>query len=85
MLNKSFFIIVFLAIIIQVIFSFYYSSEIINQNNLIENNQVVLQSLKVENQELAKKFTSLTSIKQIETLVSQKNYIDLKDSLNLQN
>lgn len=85
MLNKPFFIFLFLLIIIQVIFSFYYSSEIINQNNLIDKNQIILQSFKTENQELVKKFTSLTSIKQIEISVSQKNYIDLKESLNLQN
>jgi len=85
MLNKSFFLIFFLLIIIQVLFSFYYSSEIINQNNLINQNQITLQSLKIENQELAKNFTSLTSINQIQTLVNQKNYINLKESLNLQN
>ncbi len=85
MLNKPFFLILFLLIISQVLFSFYYSSEIINQNNLIDENQNILQSLKIKNQELAKDFTSLTSLNQIQTLVSQKNYINLKESLNLQN
>jgi hypothetical protein len=85
MLNKPFFLILFLLIISQVFFSFYYSSEIINQNNLIDKNQTILQSLKIKNQELAKDFTSLTSLNQIQTLVSQKKYINLKESLNLQN
>jgi len=57
MLNKPFFLILFLLIISQVFFSFYYSSEIINQNNLIDKNQTILQSLKIKNQELAKDFT----------------------------
>lgn len=85
MLNKPFFLILFILIVSQVLFSFYYSSEIINQNNLIDKNQIVLQSLKIENQELVQKTTSLTSLNQIQILVDQKNYINLKNNLNLQN
>jgi len=72
-------------IICQILFSFYYSSEIINQNNLINQNQTSLQSLKIANQELKKQFTSLTSLSQIQTLINQQNYINLKENLNLQN
>jgi hypothetical protein len=85
MLNKPFFLLIFLLIIGQVFFSFYYSSEIINQNSLINENQIKLQSLKIENQELEKTFTSLTSLNYIQTIISQKNYINLKEKLNLQN
>ena len=85
MLNKSFFLFFFLLIIAQVLFSFYYSSEIINQNNLINKNQIDLQSLKIENQELEKSLSLLTSLDQIQILIGQKNYIDLKENLNLQN
>lgn len=85
MLNKPFFLIIFLLIASQILFSFYYSSEIINQNNLINQNQSNLQSLKIENQELKKQFTSLTSLNQIQTLINQQNYINLKENLNLQN
>ena len=85
MLNKSFFLILFLLIISQIFFSFYYSSEIINQNNLINQNQIILQSLKIKNQELEKQFTSLSSLNYIQGLTNQKNYIDLKNNFNLQN
>jgi hypothetical protein len=85
MLNKSFFLILFLLIISQIFFSFYYSSEIINQNNLINQNQIILQSLKIKNQELEKQFTSLSSLNYIQSLTNQKNYIDLKNNFNLQN
>ena len=85
MLNKPFFLILFLLIIGQIFFSFYYSSEIINQNNLINQSQISLQSLKIKNQELLKQFTSLTSLNQIQKSVNQKNYINLKNNLNLQN
>jgi hypothetical protein len=85
MLNKSFFLFFFLLIVSQVLFSFYYSSEIINQNNLISINEIALQSLKIENQDLEKKFTSTTSLNQTQILVNQRNYINLKETLNLQN
>ncbi|MDD2483093.1 MAG: hypothetical protein PHE32_02160 [Candidatus Shapirobacteria bacterium] len=85
MLNKPFFLILFILIACQILFSFYYSSEIINQNNSINKNQSSLQSLKIANQELKKQFTSLTSLSQIQTLINQKNYINLKETLNLQN
>jgi hypothetical protein len=85
MFNKPFFLILFLLITSQILFSFYYSSEIINQNNIINQNQINLQSLKITNQELEKQFTSLTSLNQIHLLIDQKNYINLKETLNLQN
>lgn len=85
MLNKPFFLLLFLLIIVQVLFSFYYSSEIINQNNLINKNQIILQSLKIKNQELEKVFTSLTSLNQIQTLINQKNYTNLKENFSIQN
>ncbi|MFA6369171.1 MAG: hypothetical protein WCX20_02210 [Candidatus Shapirobacteria bacterium] len=83
MLNKPFFLIIFLLIISQIFFSFYYSSEIISQNNMINQNQIILQSLKIENQELEKQFTSLTSLSHIQSLIEDKNYINLKKNFIL--
>lgn len=85
MLNKPFFLFIFSLIIVQVIFSFYYSSEIINQNNLVNQNQITLKSLKIENQELEKKLATLSSLQIIEASANQKKYINLKETLNLQN
>ena len=85
MLNKPFFLLIFFLIIIQVVFSFYYSSEIINQNNLINQNQITLQSSKIKNQELEVKLASLSSLSKIEASASSQNYINLKETLNLQN
>ncbi len=85
MLNKPFFLFLFLLIISQVLFSFFYSSEIINQNNLINKNQTVLETLEIENQDLEEKFASASSLRQIQNSISQKNYINLKEKLNLQN
>ncbi len=84
MLNKPFFLFIFLLIIIQVAFSFFYSSEIINQNNLINQNQTSLQTLKIKNQELEKKMAILSSLNTIEASASQKNYINLKKNFIFQ-
>lgn len=85
MLNKPFFLVLFLLIIVQVLFSFYYSSEIISQNNLINKNQLILEALEIENQELEEKVASASSLRQLQNSISQKNYINLKEKLNLQN
>ncbi|MDD3003202.1 MAG: hypothetical protein PHS06_05040 [Candidatus Shapirobacteria bacterium] len=85
MLNKPFFLLIFFLIIIQVIFSFYYSSEIINQNNLINQNQINLQSIKIKNQELEEELATLSSLSRIEATASQKNYKNLKETINIQN
>ena len=85
MLNKPLFLFIFSLIIIQVIFSFFYSSEIINQNNLINQNQTILESLKIKNQELEKELATLSSLSRIEATASQKNYKNLKEIINLQN
>lgn len=84
MLNKPFFLFIFLLIISQVGFSFYYSSEIINQNNIINQNQANLQILKIKNQELEKKLAVLSSLTTVKNSSNQK-YIDLKKTFNLQN
>jgi len=85
MLNKPLFLFIFSLIIIQVIFSFFYSSEIINQNNLINQNQTNLQFIKIKNQELEKELATLSSLYRIEATASQKNYKNLKEKINLQN
>lgn len=51
---------------------------------MINQNQIILQSLKIENQELEKQFTSLTSLNHIQSLIEDKNYINLKDNFILQ-
>ena len=85
MLNKPLFLFIFSLIIFQVIFSFFYSSEIINQNNLINQNQINLRSVKIKNQELEKELSALSSLSRIEATASQKNYKNLKEIINLQN
>jgi len=85
MFNKPFFLLIIFIIILQVTFSFYYSSEIINQNNLINQNQTVLEDIKNKNQDLEKKLAILSTLTTIEASASQKKYINLKEIINLKN
>ena len=85
MLNKSFFFILFFLILCQVTFSFYYSSEIINQNNQINQNETLLETLKIENQELEKQLATISSLEYLQNHLYQKNYIKIENQLTLQN
>ncbi|MEI8067848.1 MAG: hypothetical protein WCG91_02800 [Candidatus Shapirobacteria bacterium] len=62
MSNKIFIIILAVTIVLQISFSFYYSSEIINQNNLLNKNLSQLDILEKQQQVLEKKLAELTSI-----------------------
>lgn len=85
MLNKPFFLFIFLLIIIQVSFSFYYSSEIITQNNLINQNHLILEDLKNQKQDLEINLSKLTSLTTLETSINQRGYVNLIKEINLVN
>ena len=85
MLNKPFFLFIFLLIIIQVFFSFYYSSEIITQNNLINQNHLILEDLKNQKQDLEINLSKLTSLTTLETSINQRGYVNLIKEINLVN
>ena len=85
MLNKPFFLFIFLLIIIQVSFSFYYSSEIITQNNLINQNHLILEDLKIQKQDLEINLSKLTSLISLETPINQRGYVNLIKEINLVN
>lgn len=85
MFNKPFFLLIFLLIIIQVSFSFYYSSEIITQNNLINQNHLILEDLKIQKQDLEINLSKLTSLTSLETPINQRGYINLIKEINLVN
>lgn len=70
-------------ILIQVIFSFFYSSEIINQNNLLNTNQEAFNVLKKENQNLEIKLSQLSSLQNLNEQLKDKNYSSIKQEINL--
>jgi len=51
-----------MSIVVQILFSFYYSSNIVNQNNQLDENKQKYQQLKIEISEAKKQLSQLTSI-----------------------
>lgn len=80
---KYFTYILVVIISIQIIFSFYYSSEIINQNTQLYQNQIEHQKLKIEAQSLEKKFTDMTSINYLYLEQQKKPLIYIDQKVNL--
>jgi hypothetical protein len=74
-------IIFFLSI--QIIFSFYYSSEIITQNNLLNDYQNKIDTLKVKNSDLKKILSETTSLSHLESLIKTENYSPIVKTINL--
>lgn len=80
---KHFTYILVVIITIQIVFSFFYSSEILNQNGQLYQNQLDYQKLKIENQSLEKKFTDLTSINQLIIEQQKQPFIYINERVNL--
>ncbi len=80
---KYFTYILVVIISIQIVFSFYYSSEIINQNSQLYQNQIEHQKLKIETQGLEKKFTDMTSINYLYLEQQKKPLIYIDQKVNL--
>lgn len=85
MSHKILWIILVTSLIIQISFSFYYSSEIINQNNLLDSTQTQLDILDKQKQGLENQLATLTSLKFLENKISSQNLIPLKNQLNINN
>jgi len=77
-------IILIFVIITQILFSFFYSSEIITQNNQLYQNQQLYQELKIDKQILEKRFSDLTSLQYLQNLESSQGLIFLQNKINLQ-
>lgn len=80
---KTFNLILVSAIIIQIIFSFFYSSEIITQNNNLYENQQQYQSLKLEKQTLEKKLSDYISIYKLNQENNYQNLSFIKQKIDL--
>jgi len=80
---KHFTYILIVIITIQIVFSFFYSSEILNQNGQLYQNQLEYQKLKIENQTLEKKITDLTSINQLNIEQQKQSFIYVNQKINL--
>jgi len=83
MSNKIFVTILVITIVLQISFSFYYSSEIINQNNSFKENTSKLEILEKQQQALEKKIADLTSLSNMENQIKSKNFVPIDQNLNL--
>jgi sortase (surface protein transpeptidase) len=80
---KIFSYILFTVGLIQIIFSFFYSSDIITQNNNLYQNQQEYQKLKIERQNLEKTFSDLSSIYHLTQESQNKNLNFIDQKINL--
>ena len=85
MSTKFFGFIVTSALLIQISFSFYYSSEIINQNNELNTSEIKLKELEKQQIELEKKLSEVTSLSNLENQILNKNLVPIKTEINLIN
>ena len=82
---KKFIVIFALIILAQVFFSFFYSSEIITQNNLLFDNQQKYQELNIKNIEFQKQFAQLTSLNFLQTKIASQSLVPINKTINLNN
>jgi hypothetical protein len=68
-----------LILFIQFLFSFYYSSEIINQNNLSYKYQTEYQQLKITNQDFKQRLATFNSINYLSQNLNLTDYSLIKN------
>lgn len=72
-----------IVVVLQIFFSFFYSSDIITQNSQLYQNQQQYQELKIKQQILEKEFTQLTSLNYLNELEDSQQLIFLKNKIEL--
>lgn len=81
MFNKTLLYLFLFFIIIQIGFSFYYSSEIVSQNQILNENITLAEKLKKENRYLEQKLSLHYSIDKIFQFTKEKNYKLIKKEI----
>lgn len=71
------------SLLIQILFSFYYSGEIINQNNILNQNQNKYNSLKDQNQVLQTELAKNTSLYNLESQISSQSFVPIQKFLDI--
>ncbi len=83
--EKTYFFIIIFVFLFQIVFSFFYSSQMVNQNNLLNQNLKKIKILEQENRILKIKSSNLYSINNIYSQLSSssatpiKNIIDIRE------
>jgi predicted PurR-regulated permease PerM len=71
-----------IILLAQILFSFFYSSNIITQNSKLIENQTKYNSLRLEVESLEQQVADINSIKNISSKTADKNLQFIKNSLN---
>ncbi len=84
-MSKTLIVLTFSSIVAQILFSFYYSSNIVNQNNQLDEYKQKYQQLILEIADTKKQITSLTSIQYYLQSTPSANLSPNTKSINLTN
>jgi len=84
MKQKNLLILLFLCLTIQLAFSFYYNSQIIDQNKLLQQQQITYQQLLTDNQLLTQKLSQINSLDYLNRLIKTKNFQPINNTLRIQ-
>lgn len=78
---KFFITIIVISLITQIIFSFFYSSQILTQNNQLNQNQIKLNELTLEIESLQKQTADLSSINHLNLSTPSASFRFINKSL----
>ena len=84
-MSKTLIALTFSSIIAQIIFSFYYSGNIVNQNNQLDEYKLKYQQLNLELAETKKQLTTLTSIQHFQESSHSASLFTNNQSINISN
>lgn len=84
-MSKTLIVLTFSSIIAQIVFSFYYSGNIVNQNNQLDEYKLKYQQLTFDLAETKKQLATLTSIQSFQDSTSSAVLFPNTKSINISN
>ena len=84
-MSKTLIVLTFCSIVAQIVFSFYYSGNIVNQNNQLDEYKLKYQQLTFELAETKKQLATLTSIQSFKDSTSSAVFTPNTKSINISN
>jgi cell division protein FtsL len=82
-MSKIFTTIIIISLIVQILFSFFYSNEILTQNSKLDQNQQKISQLSLEIEKLQKQSADLSSINHLNLSTPSASFNFINQSLNI--
>ena len=82
-MSKFFITIIITSLIVQILFSFFYSSQILTQNNQLDQTQQQINNLSLEIEKLQKQSADLSSIQHLNLSTPSASYNFINQSLDI--